>query len=373
MRELKILNLIDSNSLGGPEKYILGYAKGLDDSIKIAVSTFGSDGSDSPFLSQSHALKKINSFVIPCAHSYDPKQITNLIALARRGEYDIINSHGYRADLIGLIASRVLSVPIVATFHGWTGSNSKVRFFDRIDRAVLKRMDHIITVSEANKRRLQQSGIEETKMTVVPNAIDPEEFLGLSRLGRPEMLREELGLSGDEKICICVGRLSFEKGQKVALQAFASTIKEIPECRLVFLGEGPEEGRLRKLGHELGVSNEVYFVGFRPNVIDYLKFSDRILLPSLTEGLPTVVLEAFLCSKLVIATSVGGTPEVVRDRETGILVPPNDPQSLSKAIIESFKDQKEMERIAQNACQVVMAHHTFEKHVVKMERVFRTL
>lgn len=375
MRKIKILNLIDSNFLGGPEKYILGYAKRLNQSIRVVISTFGTGKKefDSPLLVHARALKNIDSFVIPSANSYDPRQIIRLITLAGSAGIDVINSHGYRADLIGLTASKLLKVPIVATFHGWTGSDTKVQLFDRLDRTVLKQMNHIITVSEANKKRLQGLGIQESRITVVPNAIDPEDFFASSHFKTSEALKEELGLSGGEQICICVGRLSPEKGQEIALHAFAKAVRKVPESRLIILGNGPEEERLRQLSLDLGIAEVVFFIGFRTNVIDYLKLSDMVILTSLTEGLPTVVLEAFLCSKFVIASSVGGTPEVVRDRETGILVPPNDAESVSKAMVEYLKDRNTRERIGQNAYQSVMASHTFESHAFKMERVFQKI
>lgn len=374
MRKIKILNLIDSSFLGGPEKYILGYAKRLSPSFQVSVATFGGGGSvSSPLLAHARALGQSDSFMIPCTNSYDPRQITRLTALARGAGIDVINSHGYRADLIGLIASRRLKIPIVATFHGWTGSDAKVKFFDRLDQFVLKRMNHIITVSEANKRRLQRLGIEESRITVAPNAIDPETFLASSGSKSEGALRGELGCTEKELICLCVGRLSPEKGHEIALRAFAIAVKEVPGVRLVIVGEGPEEEKLRRLSNELDIWNKVHFAGFRPNVIDYLKLSDMVVLSSLTEGFPTVVLEAFLCSKFVIATSVGGTPEVVQDGETGILVPPDDAGSVAKAMIEYLKDRQARERMGRNAYQSVMASHTFERHAGKMERVLQTL
>jgi len=130
MSEIPILNLIDSNFLGGSEKYILGYAKRTSGSVKTAAATFVNQGSERSLFSQALALGMVESLNIPCANSYDPRQVTNLIALVRRKGFNIINSHGYRTNLTGLIASRILKIPIVATFHGWTSSDPKVRVFD---------------------------------------------------------------------------------------------------------------------------------------------------------------------------------------------------------------------------------------------------
>ena len=373
MSEVRMLNLIDSSFLGGPEKYILGYAKRTRGSVKIAVATFESGGRERSQFSQALALGMVQSLSILCANSYDPRQLTRLIALVKKEGFNVINSHGYRANLIGLIASRILRIPIVATFHGWTGSDSKVRVFDRIDRAVLRMMDHIITVSEANKGLLKHLGIKGSAITVVPNAIDPEQLVSSFQANQAMVLRQALRFGEAERVCICVGRLSPEKGQEVALKAFAGVTREIPECRLVFLGDGPDEPKLRMISQELGIQDFVRFVGFQANVVDYMSLSEVIILPSHTEGLPTVVLEAFLCSSFVIATSVGGTPEVVRDQETGLLVPPNDCDSLCKAIIWSLRNEKERKRMADNAYRFVMANCTFEEHAAKLVAVLDTL
>jgi glycosyltransferase involved in cell wall biosynthesis len=373
MTEVRMLILINSGFLGGPERYILGYAKRIRGSVKVAVATFESGRYECSQFSQSLALGMVEALSIPCASSYDPRQLTRLIALVRQGGFNIINSHGYRANLVGLVASKVLRIPIVATFHGWTGSDSKVRVFDRIDRAALRMMDHIITVSEANKGLLKHLGIKDSAITVVPNAVDPEQFASSLHNDQASVLRKALGFGEAERICICVGRLSPEKGQEVALKALAGVIREIPECRLVFLGDGPDKEKLRLLSQKLGIPDFVRFVGFQKHVDDYMKLSEVLILPSHTEGLPTVVLEAFLRSRFVIATSVGGTPEVVRDQETGLLIPPNNCDKLSESIIWSLRNEKERKRMADNAYRFVMANYTFERHAAKLVAVLDAL
>jgi|CXWL01.1.fsa_nt_gi glycosyltransferase involved in cell wall biosynthesis len=373
LSKVRMLILIDSSFLGGPERYILGYAKRISGSVKTAVATFEDGRYERSQFSQALDLGIAEALSIPCSSSYDPRQVTGLMALVRKGGFNVINSHGYRANLIGLIVSRILGIQIVATFHGWTGSDAKVRVFDRVDRAALRRMDHIVTVSEANKALLKQLGIKDGEITVVPNAVDPEQHASSFQSNQAPILRQALGFGEAERICICVGRLSPEKGQEVALKALAGVIREIPECRLVFLGGGPDEVKLRMLSQELGILDFVRFVGFQENIAEYMKLSEVMILPSHTEGLPTVVLEAFLCSSFVIATSVGGTPEVVRDQETGLLVQPNKCDQLCKAIIWSLRNEKERKRMADNAYRFVMANYIFDKHAAKLAAVLEAL
>lgn len=371
--KVRMLIMVDSVFLGGPERYILGYAKRIRGLLKTAVATFGDGNPEGSRFSHALGAEMVDALNIPCASSYDPRQLTGLIELLRRDEFNLINSHGYRANLIGLIASRMLKIPIVATFHGWTGSDAKVRVFDRIDRVSLRMVDHIITVSEANKTRLKHLGIKDSAITVIPNAVDPEQATNSFHSDQAQKLRQALSFGETEEVCICIGRLSPEKGQEVALEAFAGVIREIPECRLVFVGEGPDEVRLRILSQKLGILDFVRFVGFQENIVDYMKLAKVMILPSHTEGLPTVVLEAFLCCSFVIATSVGGTPEIVRNQETGLLVQPNNCDQLCEAIVWSLRNEEERKRMADNAHRFVMTKYIFEKHAAKLITVLEAL
>ena len=339
----------------------------------MVVATFGPSDLSSFYSTPEAVLKNIESCEIACANSYDPRQVSNLFALIKKKKINVINSHGYRADFIGLIASRFFKIPIVPTFHGWTAVNLKIKLFEKLDEFVFKRAKHIFTVSRANSTLLQQKGIPECKITVIPNAIDPEVYKGTSKFENLENLKSSLGFHNREKVLISIGRLSKEKGHEIALKAFSNVIKEMPECRLVILGNGPEETRLKTMATNLGISDKVLFLGFQPNVVDYLNISDICLLTSFTEGLPTVILEAFMSSKFVIATSVGGTPEVVQDKRTGILIPPGDIGKLSQETVFYLKNDGEREKISKAAFQFVMENYTFDSHVGKMEKVLSLL
>lgn len=370
MAELKVLILLDSGCVGGPEKYVVGYARRVKKRFPVLVGTFGSNALPGGLGQYVGKVGGFEHVAIQAKHSYDPTQILRLRRFVKEASIRVINSHGYRADIVGWLATRLTRTRMVATYHGWTGADWKVRLFERLDRWVLKQMDHIICVSGANKERLTNLGIADRKITVVENAIDPDAFFGSSQYEDTGLLRRELGFTDMNKIVVAIGRLSKEKGQAVGLKAYAEVVKRVPEARLVFVGSGPDETRLQRLADELKVGLGIRFVGYRKNVVDYVRLADIVLLSSLTEGLPTAVLEAFVCGKLVIATAVGGTPEIVRDGETGVLVAADDVEGLSRAIVLYLRDGAAGERLGANARDFVVRNHSFDGHALKMEEVF---
>ena len=369
MSELRVLILLDSGVVGGPEKYVVGYARRLKKRFPVFIGTFGSNalpGGLGEYVGKAGGLEHV---AIQAKHSYDPAQILRLRRFVAEAGICVINSHGYRADIVGWLASRWTRTRLVATYHGWTGADCKVRLFERLDRWVLKRMDHIICVSGANKKRLMNLGIADRKITVVENAIDPGEFFGCSKYENTGLLRREMGFTNENKIVVSIGRLSKEKGQALGLKAYAEAVKQVPEARLVFVGSGPDEPKLQRLADELNVGWGIRFVRHRKNVVDYVRLADIVLLSSVTEGLPTVVLEAFVCGKLVIATAVGGTPEIVREGETGVLVAAGDELALSRAIAKYLHDDRTRQRLGANAREYVMRNHCFDGHARKIEEV----
>jgi len=367
MAELKVLILLDGSFLGGPEKYVVGYAGRMKDKFPICIGTFGSGPVASGFVEYMAKVGGVDRITIQARHSYDPTQVLRLRRFVAEAGISVINSHGYRADIVGWLASRLTKCRIVATYHGWTASDWKVRLLERVDRWVLRRMDHLICVSAANKTRLMSLGIADRKITVVENAIDPVAFFSCSKYEDTSLLRRKLGLTDSNKIVVSIGRLSREKGQAVGLRAYADAVKQVPEARLVFVGSGPDEARLQRLANELNVGWGIRFVGHQRNVVDYVQLADIVLLSSLTEGLPTVVLEASLCGKLVIATAVGGTPEIVKGGETGVLVDAGDQCGLSVAIAKYLRDDRTRQRLGANAREYVMRNYCFDGHAQKME------
>jgi glycosyltransferase involved in cell wall biosynthesis len=243
---------------------------------------------------------------------------------------DIIHAHWTAAGYIGGIIKLLIKKPLIITVRGSDvhGMNTNIgRYFVR---RVLKRADFVTAVSKNLGVQLRKWGIDMRKVHVVPNGVDIEQF---SR--RPKAVtRKNLELAGNSKYVLYVGRLAPVKGVEFLIQVIPEVMNKRKQVRFILVGDGDSLHFLQKLAIKLGVKEHVHFVGRQPQgkVAEYMAAADILVLPSLGEGRPNTVLEAMASGLPVIATRVGGVPEIVLDGVTGYVVPPRNTKELSEKI-----------------------------------------
>jgi glycosyltransferase involved in cell wall biosynthesis len=322
---MRIVHLTASTLLGGPERQMLGLATALPTDYTTTFLSFPEAGRCRPFLAAARAT------------GFDAAELTNdtpnlrgavreLAAFLRGNLADVLVTHGYKSNLLGRPAARQAGVPVVSVSRGWTGENLKVWCYEAVDRIHLRFMDRVVCVSQGQADKVRQAGVPPERVRVIRNAAR------LSAFGKPDpaaahRLRELAG--GDGPIVLAAGRLSPEKGFHILVEAAARLFGVAPAARVVLFGDGPERPRLVRRTRELGISDRFVMPGFRSDLDALLPWADMLVLPSLTEGLPNVALEAAAAGVPVVATAVGGTPEVVVNGQTGFLVPRADPNRLA--------------------------------------------
>jgi glycosyltransferase involved in cell wall biosynthesis len=235
----------------------------------------------------------------------------------------IVHTHGYRADVLAGLSARRLGFPVVATVHGFIGVEWKHRLYERLQCRVLRGFDAVMPVSRAMAGQLHQSGVPSDRLHVVTNAFEAHD----RPLARAEA-RRRLAIGDEEFRVGWIGRLSPEKGADVIIRALALLPGDV---QLSILGDGAERRRLEVLSRDLGVAGRVTWHGTQPNAAVLASAFDAITLSSRSEGTPIVLFEAIAAGTPVVATRVGGVPEVVSDTEA-LLVPAEDPSALARAI-----------------------------------------
>jgi phosphatidylinositol alpha-1,6-mannosyltransferase len=212
--------------------------------------------------------------------------------------------------------------------------------YDRLRRALLRQVDVFLPVSHYTARLLKERGIPSSRTRVVPNGTDPERFR--PRDGAP--VRERLGLS-DRSMLLTVGRLVRRKGIDTVLRALPTIAETCPDVTYVIAGTGPDQPRLHRLAGRLGLQNRVRFVGEvdHDQLPLYYSAADLFVMPARedppdVEGFGLVFLEANACGTPVIGARTGGIPDAIQDGETGLLVPPNAPDSLTEAAVRILTD-----------------------------------
>lgn len=261
-------------------------------------------------------------------------------SLLKGGSYDLVHTHGYFADIVGIPISRWLQIPVVTTCHGYINSPKRISFinaYNAADRLMVRFSSKVIAVSESLRETLTRSGIRREKVCLVTNCVHVE--TDIAQEGQDRMaVRERLDVADKECVIGFIGRLSREKGFPYLLEAAATLRKENIPVTLLILGDGPQADEMTNRARELGLNGRCHFVGFQKEVRRWIPAMDVFVLPSLTEGTPMALLEAMSCGKPVVATNVGGVPQVVQDGVNGVLVPPGDTAAIKSAILTILGD-----------------------------------
>jgi glycosyltransferase involved in cell wall biosynthesis len=367
---MNIVHLTSSAFYGGPERQILGLARALAPTDHTTMLTFAEGGRCRAFLAEAR-----RQYVEAAAIDHDTPHLRAAIADVatelRRRKGDVLLCHGYKADLLGRLAARRLGVPVVSVSRGWTGENNRIRLYEALDRFHLRWMDQVVCVSEAQARKARRTGVRRDRVRVIYNAVDPERFYDLDALYRVKLLRYFKNVP--TRIVGAAGRLSPEKGFNILIEAARTVVKKDPSVGFVVFGDGACREKLVRQIKAAGLAGAFALGGFRVDLDRFLPFFDLLALPSYTEGMPNVVLEAFAAGVPVVSTAVGGAPEVVEDGVSGFLVPAGDPDALANRISAALQSEDRLRDMGMQGRQRVHDHFTFEAQARQYRRLFREL
>jgi glycosyltransferase involved in cell wall biosynthesis len=330
---IRVLHVAESAGLAGGEAYLVRLATALDRrrfALTVVVPETGA-------LTERLAALGVPTFVVPLhTRLLNPRTLWMLAQVFRRERPMIVQSHGARTNVYTKIAARLVGVPVVlATVHNslfdYEVGALRRWLYVTAERLTGRLAHRVVAVSHAVGRDLvSRYRLPTEQVVVIQNGIDPAGFVP----GRPPAAaRAELGLSPETRLIGLVGRLARQKGPDLLVAALPTIVAAWPRLRCLFVGEGDLGSELRRQAAALGVASQCVFLGARRDVADLMALLDVVVLPSRSEGLPFALLEAMVLAKPVVATRVGGNPEVVEDGRTGLLVPPEDPAALAQAVL----------------------------------------
>jgi glycosyltransferase involved in cell wall biosynthesis len=296
--------------------------------------------------------------------------IWRVVKLVKALNIDIISAHEVKSDAIAYLASLLHPVPIVTTLHGWIGNSPKQRLFIALDRLIVRRFDRVIAVSGRIRDEVHAAAVPADRVRLLHNAIVIERYV---RTGRRGFLGELLGRPVAGPVIASIGRLSPEKGHLDLIEALG--IAAARGCRMsaVLVGDGPERPRLVERIQALGLQESVHLPGYLNQPERVLEDTDLAVLPSHTEGLPNAALEALIMEVPVLATRVGGTPEVITDGETGRLVEPRSPEALAEALMDFANDPQRWKQMARRGRLQVENRFNFTTRTRELEAIYLEL
>lgn len=334
-----------------------GYAVGV-------VSVIGLDQAE-PALHASLRARGVETLPVELPARAYSRERGEYRAIFSRIRPDIVHTHGYRSDVLAGGVAASLGIPRVTTVHGFTGGDWKNRIYEFLQLRAFRHFEAVVPVSRPLARKLEHRGVPGRKLTVIANGFDATAPL-VSR----QQARQILGLPPEAAVVGWVGRLSREKGLDVMLEALASLGPEYPQLSVV--GDGAQREHLQDQVQRLRLAGRVHWHGLVPDAATLYRAFDVFVLSSRTEGTPISVFEAMAAGVPIVATEVGGVPDVLRSSEAW-LVPPDDPPRLAQAIAESLRDSTEAEMRARRARQRLDEVYGLESWIEEYDRLYRSI
>ena len=369
-KQIVILDIRDSPWCDGPGRTVIEVASGLrSQGIDIKIGSFVSDaGAKSDYLAKARE-RGLDCLEIKESKMFDYGIIRQILEIHRQTPVDIIHTHDLRSNFYGLIAARKLKLPVVSTMHGWVENSLKrkiVMFFGNILLSYF--FDVVITVSDKAKERLEKYQ-PTSKLITIHNTLATREY----RITESDSIRRSLNVPKDVPLIAKIGRLSPEKRQERLLSAVKRVVDEGYRFKLLLIGIGPDEEKLRRMTDEMGLAEIVSFSGFIQDMLPVYSELDLVVQTSSTEGLPNVILEAMLMRVPVIATDVGGTSEVVNSNEVATLIEPDNEEALVAELRSFLKSPEPYRQKLDKAEERIRQHFDSDIRMQKMASLFRSM
>lgn len=363
------LMMIDTYDIGGPGKVMLQFFRsGGMELCEPHVAAFRR-GPERPWQFREEVQATGVPFhTLPQRFAFDPLVISAAKKVVSDQKINLLVSHGYKAHIVCFALRKMTGLPWVAYSHGWTSENLKIEVYNLIDKWMVRFADRIVPVSESLANRLHLGMRLRQRTEVIANAADlidtTQEFLDL---------RHHYGVLESEVLLGLVGRLSPEKGHRFFLEAFKAIAAIAPNVKALIVGEGQERDAITQYIHQYGLEERIILTGYQKDVSSFHHAFDILVLPSLSEGMPNAALEAMMFTKPVIASNVGGIPEVVVEGETGLLVAAKDPSALAAAMLDLIEDTEKRRAMGLAGKERVIAEFDPRQRVHKVIDMFHAL
>jgi glycosyltransferase involved in cell wall biosynthesis len=353
----RILQLLATGGTGGAQESYTGLLLRLDRS-RYEVRALS--------LSAGSAVQRLRSLGLDVAviDAADEVAVRELAAWLRREEIDLVHAHMYRAEVVGTRAAVAAGVPVImATVH-----SSRVRSAEDVEllASLTPSMDRLVVPSASIRRKVAREGRDAARFAIVPNGVDLARFATATRC----TFRREFDVPPGAPLVGVVARLEPEKGHRHLIEAWPAVVAMAPEARLAVVGEGGSTAQLRALAESLGVAGSVIFTGRRDDISALTADLTVSVLPSLREAQGISILEAMARRVPVVASAVGGVPEVITHGVDGVLVPPADPPALAAAISMLLADPGLRTRIGGAGYRTVADRYSIDAQVRRIQELY---
>ena len=305
----------------------------------------------------------------------DLKTIIKIYRILRKEKFDIVHTHTSKAGLLGRLAAKLARIPIIIhtphghVFFGYFGPfRSKMFIF--LEKLASRITDKIIALTNREKEDYKSFGvIDEDKSVVIYSGIELNKFKDFS-LSEKQNFKKELGIPENSLIIGTVGRLVPVKGPEFLIEAAKHIISKYPDTFFMFTGDGYLRQDLEKKAFGLGLKDNIIFLGWRDDAVKIFSIYDVFVLPSLNEGMGRVLVEAMALGKPIVASNIGGIPDLVTHGKNGFLVPPKNPEQFAKHIQILIEDKEKREKMGLEGKEIAMNFRA-ENMVKKIDKLYK--
>lgn len=323
-KNIHVLHLIGSSGLYGAERWILALMRAVDAGrIRSTLLNLVESDSEQSQVVSAARQRGLDASDFVSGGKFNPVAVSRLAGWARRQKVDVIHGHGFKSDVIGLLAARMACCKVIATPHGWSmEKDTKLKVFEAIDRTTFRFMDMVCPLSLDLAAGLKR-WVRSDKIRVILNGVDLDEMKEVKPTGKQHP---------DTFLIGYVGQLIERKDLSTLLKAVKILLEGGARIRLMVIGDGPKQPALKEEACKLGIGEHVAFEGFRPDAAAFLKTFDAFVLPSRMEGIPRCVMEAMAAGIPVVVSDIPGNRNLVIHKDTGLLFAPGNCHDLAEKI-----------------------------------------
>jgi len=369
-QKIKVLQFICSTGFYGAERWILALAKNLPkDSVPCDLVVTLEDNSKDLELVKEYRKQDIGQvFEVPMRHKFDLSVVNKLAKIIKDNGYDVIHTHGYKSDILGVLAAKKAGIRSVVTPHGFENAEDlKLRLFIWAGNKMMKYANVVVPLSKALCEDVKGFGVKHSKIKYVQNGVD------LSEVEEQKVKDNKLISEGDAKRIGFVGQMISRKNIRDILDIFDTLAEKHPNITLHLLGDGESRAELEEHTKSLNHKNRIEFMGYRDDRLELLQSFDLFVMTSTLEGIPRCLMEATAMGIPVAAYNIAGVDQLIEHEETGLLAPFGEKETLATYWEDLLFDEEKAKKLSDNACEFVNENYAGKRMATEYIEVFKQL
>ncbi len=368
MKKLNVLQFICSTGFYGAERWVLALAKYLNpNEVNCHLAVTRESNNDLKIVDEFNKFGG-SVFQLPMSNRFDLKVIDKLVEVIKSNDIDIIHTHGYKSDILGLLAAKKAGIKIVITPHGFeNGLDYKLRLFIWLGCQSFRFADIVAPLSKALCDDVRGFAVKEERLVYVQNGVD------LSEVDEQKIKENPLKSRGDNKRIGFVGQMISRKNIKDILDIFESLADKYPNITLSLLGDGESRSELEEYTKSLAHKERIEFLGFRDDRLELLQSFDLFVMTSTLEGIPRCLMEATAMGVPVAAYNIAGIDQLIEHEKTGLLAPFGEKELLLNYWEDLLFNQEKADKLSDAACEFVNANYSGKRMASEYTTLFQNV